>query len=177
MRYSRGPAVSTYALGAAAVQLSLSHNLLSTKTALVCSASCYNLDVLLTVSLRRRMCSIYCTVLLLGVYASTCYWNLAPASETLLASLSLPKNTTLSAASETISACWCDFNGGALLKPRILLKNVASSNGTVATSQHIKFLPLDEVLINLAPIRWLATAIDNLSKGYTESLLGIKVTL
>lgn len=121
--------------------------------------------------------SIYCTILLIGVYASTCYWNLAPDPEALSSSISFTSNTTLSAVSETISACWCDFNGGALLKPRILLKYVASSNCTVAASKHIKPLPLDDAVKDLTPVRWLSNAVDNLSKGFTESLLGIKVTL
>lgn len=123
------------------------------------------------------LCSVYCTILLIGVYVSTCYWNLAPAAETISSSISIASNATLSAASERISACWMDFNGGAILKPRMLVKGASSGNCSLSSPYQAEDLPLEAATKDLAVVRWLDNSIDKISKSFTESLLGIKLTL
>ncbi|KAK9896249.1 hypothetical protein P389DRAFT_76700 [Cystobasidium minutum MCA 4210] len=136
-----------------------------------------NFLFLLTFYLQKRPC-VYCTILLIGVYVSTCYWNLAPATaESISSSISLASNTTITNASEAISACWMDFNGGALLRPRMLLRNASTSSCSLSNASYTKTLPLEEATKDLAAVRWLSNGIDKISKGFTEDLLGIKLTL
>lgn len=89
----------------------------------------------------------------------------------------MTSNTTLSTISETVSACWCDFNGGALLKPRILIRGAGGSNCSTVASKQVGTLPLEDAVKDLKAVRWLSNAVDSLSSGFTESLLGIKLTL
>lgn len=59
----------------------------------------------------------------------------------------------------------------------MLLQNVVARNSSEATTTNVKKLPLDAILQELPVVRSLSNAIDRLSQSFTESLLGIKVTL
>jgi hypothetical protein len=162
------------------LQLPVPTRILPSKATLVCSFTsvpiyCVLADLHLILAVRYY--SIYCSLLLLGVFTSTCYWNLAPATDSLLTSLA-SSGTSSTSIPAFISACWCDFNGGALLQPRKILYSAVNTTSTTNGAIALRTLPFESsALDSLPPIRWLSRAIESASKGFTENLLGVKLSL
>lgn len=130
--------------------------------------------------------SIYCTLLLIGLFATSCYWDLAPA------------NSLAGSTGETLQRCWCDFNGGHLLASRTFGSNFTTTaagaasakcadNATALTAtietQACNASSLQPIVKGLGEqtkdgVRnWLESTVDKVSQTWTEEYLGFKITL
>lgn len=122
--------------------------------------------------------SIYCTILLVGLLVSTCYWDLTPASLSLSTASTNSTSFSTYASNERISRCWCDLNGGHLLRP--LSFDNSSSYGS---HRHANVNSTANGYTNLQRTAadtftsWLAEIVQSISKGFTETTLGFKLEL
>ena len=109
--------------------------------------------------------SIYCTLLLIGVFATTCYWDLAPS------------NSLAASTGESLWRCWCDLNAGHLLSAREFGSNYTVSSIGNMTAQNVSALASIQKESENVVASWFAKQVERVSTRVTEEYLGFKVTL
>jgi hypothetical protein len=108
-----------------------------------------------------RCSSIYCTLLLIGIFFSTSHWDLAP------------HGSVAAESGDAIRRCWADLNGGRLLQMRSFghAANLTSISQTSNASAEL------DGAADLRVLQWLGHAVAAVSSGVTEKAFGFRLTL